>query len=520
MVVVTAEEMRALDQWTIAHGTPGHVLMERAGRGALAVLRPLLRGRRGLVLVICGHGNNGGDGLVIARLLRRAGRRTEVWLTADPERLRGDAARMLRAWRRGGGRVQTVLTANDLPAFRTRLEQAAVVVDAIFGTGLHSPVREPVAAVIAAINGAAGPVLAVDVPSGLSSDSGQVLGVAVRAAATATFAVRKMGLCLHPGVEYAGATTVVDIGIPDEALRALAPRGTLLAAGTVGEWLPTRPRDAHKGSFGHVAVLAGSRGKLGAALLAAEGVARAGAGLTTLIVPETLQPLAEGRVREVMTQGLPDDDGVFAVTACERVDTALDGYDAVVCGPGLGSGDGPRAFVRRVLERATGPVVLDADGLNAIAGSRALHQRRAPTVVTPHPGEMSRLTGLDTAAVQADRPAAARRFAAEAGVVCVLKGARTIIAGPDGRLAICPTGNPGMASGGSGDVLAGVVGGLLAQGLPLFEAAALAVYVHGAAADGIAARRGEVGLLARDLLGELPAALLAVQVAAHGTEHE
>jgi NAD(P)H-hydrate epimerase len=511
MVVVTADEMRALDQWTIAHGTPGHVLMERAGRGALAVLRPLLRGRRGPVLVVCGRGNNGGDGFVMARLLRRAGRRAEVWLTAPPERVQGDAARMLRAWRQGGGRIHPLLDADDVRAFAARLEKAAAVVDAIFGTGLRSAVREPAAGAIAAINAADVPVLAVDVASGLSSDTGQALGAAVRASATATFGQRKIGQCLYPGLLYGGAVTVVDIGIPDAALAAVAPRGALLEAGAVGGWLRARPRDSHKGTFGHVVVLAGSRGKLGAALLAAEGVVRAGAGLITLVVPETLQPLAEGRVPEVMTHGLPDVGGAFAAAACTHVEATVEGRAAVVCGPGLGVGDGARALVRRVLERTTAPVVLDADGLNAVAGSQVLHHRQAPTVVTPHPGEMSRLAGVDTAAVQADRPGTARRFASEAGVICILKGARTIVAGPDGRLAICPTGNPGLASGGSGDVLAGVVGGLLAQGLPAFEAAALGSYVHGAAADAVAARQGEVGLLARDLLEAIPSAFAALR---------
>ena len=514
MVVVTADEMRALDQWTIAHGTPGHVLMERAGRGALGVLRPLLRGRRGPVLVVCGRGNNGGDGFVMARLLRRAGRRVELWLTAPPDRVQGDAARMLRAWQRGGGQVRTLLEPDDLRAFAPRLGKAAAVVDAIFGTGLSAAVREPAASAIEAINAADVPVLAVDVASGLSSDTGRALGVAVRASATATFGHLKIGQCLYPGIEYGGDVTVVDIGIPDEAQSAVAPRGMLLRAEDVGRWLRPRPPDSHKGTFGHVLVVAGSRGKLGAALLSAEGTARAGAGLTTLMVPETLQPLAEARVPEVMTLGLPDEAGEFAVTAAERVGAALEGRAAIVCGPGLGVGDGSRALVRAILERAVGPVVLDADGLNAVAGSRVLHRRQGATVVTPHPGEMSRLAERSTADVQGDRPGTARRFAAETGAVCVLKGARTIVADPAGRLAICPTGNPGLASGGSGDVLAGVIGGLLSQGLSPFEAAALAVYVHGAAADAIAARQGEVGLLARDLLAEIPAAIANVQRAA------
>src|SRR5579885_2367831 len=409
MIVTTAAEMRALDQWTIAHGTPGHVLMERAGAGAARVLRERFPGVRGRVVVICGRGNNGGDGFVVAGHLKRASFAVETWLLGRPEAVRGDAARMLAAWRRAGGRVESLTDAGRLPALRTRLARAALVVDALLGTGLEAPVEGLTAAVIEAINAARAPVLAVDLPSGLSADTGRPLGTAVRAAATATFGFAKVGLCIHPGVEHAGALTVVDIGIPPAAVAAVGPQTTLLEPHEVGRLLPRRRRDAHTGNFGHV---------------------------------------------------------------------------------------------------------LDADWFNAVAGTELRAARAVPTVVTPHPGEMARLVGTDTAAVQADRLGTARRLAAATGAVAVLKGAPTVIASPDGTAAICPAGNPGMASGGTGDVLAGIVGGLLAQGLAPADAAALAVFAHGLAGDQVAARRGEVGLLARDLLAELPAALAHLQAAA------
>jgi len=491
------------------------VLMERAGRGAAAVLRTHFHRTRGPVVVVAGRGNNGGDGFVIARHLRRARMPVEVWLAARPEDLRGDAGRMHAAWQRGGGRTHPVLTSSDVSALSARLVRASVIVDSLLGTGLNGPVTGVPAAVIEAINAAARPVLAVDIASGLSADSGQMLSTAIRATATATFGFAKVGQYVSPGAELSGSLHVVDIGIPPAALAARPVRTALLEAYQVGCLLAPRPRAAHKGTFGHVLVIAGSRGKAGAAMMAAEGAARTGAGLTTLAVPAALQPIVEGHVREVMTEALPDaPDGTAALGDGRALATMLDGKSAVVCGPGLGVRDGTRALVTAVLERTPVPLVLDADGLNAVVGVDHLRDRHGPTVITPHPGEMARLIGAATADIQADRIGIARRAAADRGVVVVLKGAGTVVAAPDGRAAISSTGNPGMASGGMGDVLAGMVGALLAQGLDPFDAAALAVFVHGAAADAVAARRGEAGLLARDVLDEIPPTLARVQDAA------
>jgi len=514
LIAVTAEEMRALDRWTIAHGTPGPVLMERAGAGAARVLRARLRRPRGPVVVVCGRGSNGGDGLVIARHLRRAGLAAEVWLAARAADVSGDAAGMLQQWCRGRGKVHEVVARRHVQALAERLARAAVVVDALFGTGLNAPLSGVPAAIVGAINACGAPVLAVDIASGLSADTGRPLGTAVQATVTATFAFPKIGQLLHPGVDHTGRLEVVDIGIPAAAVAAVGPRTTLLDERAVGGLLPRRPRDAHKGTFGHVLVVAGSRGKLGAALLATEAAARAGAGLVTLAVPAALQPQCEGLVREAMTAALPDaGDGVASPGDGAEVEGLLAGRAAVVCGPGLGTHPDTRALVAYVVRRCRAPLVLDADGLNAIAGTHLLRTRPAATVLTPHPGEMARLLGTDTDTVQGDRLGAARGLAAREQVVVVLKGARTIVAGPDGRTAISPSGNPGMASGGTGDVLAGVVGGLLAQGLPAFDAAALAVFAHGAAGDAVAAARGEVGLLARDLIAELPPTLARLQAA-------
>jgi NAD(P)H-hydrate epimerase len=509
VIVVTAAEMRAMDRWTIDHGTPGTVLMERAGAGATRVLRARWRKPGGPVVVCCGKGNNGGDGFVVARHLRNARIGAEVWLAGRRDDVRGDAAEMLARWR---GAVTTIESPGQVEALQRRLARAGVVVDALLGTGLNAPVEGTLAAVIDAINTAARPVLAIDIPSGLSADSGQVLGTAVRADTTATFAFPKLGQVFHPGAGLCGPLDVIDIGIPPEAVAAVQPRVRLLEAAQVGRSLPRRAQDAHKGSFGHVLVVAGSRGKTGAALLSAEGAARAGAGLTTLAVAGTLLPVVEGRVREVMSEPLPDGaDGTAALGDGTAVDRLLAGRTVVVCGPGLGQSDDARALVHHLVRHVRVPLVLDADGLNAIAGTTVLRDRPAPTVVTPHPGEMARLLGSSTADVQTDRLAAARRFAAEHGAVTVLKGARTVIVGPEGAGAICPTGNPGMASGGMGDVLAGIVGGLLAQRLEPFVAACFGVFAHGAAADAVVAGRGTVGLLAGDLLAELPPTIARLQ---------
>jgi len=514
VIVVSAAEMRALDRWTIEHGTPGHVLMERAGAGAARVLRERLRRPRGPTVVVCGRGNNGGDGFVVARHLRRGRLPVEVWLAGRPEEVRGDAARMLAAWRKGRGSVHDLTAPGGVEALARRLAQAAVVVDGLFGTGLNAPVEGVLAAAIDAINACGAPVLALDIASGLSADTGLPLGTAVRATVSAAFGYPKLGQVVYPGVELTGLLAVVDIGIPAAALAAVAPGVALLEGQEVGRLLAPRPRDAHKGTFGHVLVIAGSRGKTGAALLAAGAAVRSGAGLTTLAVPASLHPVLEGHVREAMTAALPDTGGgAAALGEGAAVDALLADRAAVVCGPGLGL-DGPtRALVAHVVRRAGAPLVLDADGLNAVAGTGLLRERAGPTVVTPHPGEMARLLATDASSVQADRLGAARALARAERVVVVLKGARTIVASPDGAAAVSPTGNPGMASGGTGDVLAGLVGGLLAQGLPPYEAATLGVFAHGAAGDAVASRRGEAGLSASDIIEELPPTLARLQAA-------
>jgi ADP-dependent NAD(P)H-hydrate dehydratase / NAD(P)H-hydrate epimerase len=507
MILVTAAEMRRLDALTIErYGTPGQVLMERAGSGATRVLLeqfPHVRRKR--VLVVAGKGNNGGDGFVIARLLRRKGVRADTVLLGKASDVRGDAAIMLQALRRARGPVSEVVADADIAKLAAKLGDAVLLVDAIFGTGLNAPVQGRYAEVLHLMNASGVPIFAVDIPSGLDADRGTPLGVAIQAEATATFGFAKPGQVLYPGAEHVGTLAVVDIGIAPQAVADVQPRLRLLEAAEVAPLVPVRAPEAHKGSCGHVLVIAGSRGHTGAALLAAHAACRSGAGLTTLAGPASLNAVYCSGAPEVMTAPLRDTDGRLEFDEA-RMRQLLDGKTAVVVGPGMGTHAAAEQLVRFLLAEVALPVVLDADALTCLARDLdTLKHARAGALLTPHPGEMARLLASETAAVQADRVGVARAFAATHGCVLVLKGARSVIAAPDGGLSINSTGNPGMASGGMGDALSGILGGLLAQGLSPADAACLGVYLHGEVADHVAATRGRIGVLASDVIDGVPA---------------
>ena len=515
MRLVTADEMRSLDRLTIEGGTPGHVLMERAGQGATEVLLqcvPRLCRRGSRALIVAGKGNNGGDGFVIARLLKKRGARVEVALLGRAGDVAGDALRNLRAYQRLRGTLFEVTDDTALIRLAKSAGTADAIVDAIFGTGLKHEVHGLPAAAIEIINACGAPVLAVDIPSGLDADSGRPLGAAVQAEATATFGCAKIGQVQHPGVRHCGALAVVDIGLAESALAAVPARAALLEASDVARLVPRREADTHKGDCGHVLIIAGSFGHTGAAQLAARGAGRAGAGLVTLVGPASLYPVYAAGVREAMTATLPDDDGRIRFDAV-RLAALVAGKTAVVIGPGVGTHEGAEQTVRWLLAETALPMVLDADALTILGRDPSpLRAAAGRTVLTPHPGEMSRLSGADSANVQADRVGVGRRFAAAHACTLVLKGARTVIAEAGGFAWINPTGNPGMASGGMGDVLAGAIGGLLAQRLQPAEAACLGVYVHGLAADRAAAD-GEIGLLAGDVADGLRPAIASLLAA-------
>jgi NAD(P)H-hydrate epimerase len=477
-----AAQVREADRRIIEeHGVPGGELMRRAAAAALRALRARWpRAQR--ILAVCGAGNNAGDGYVLARLAREAGLEAGVaWLRA-PDALRGDAAAAASAARAAGV---------PLAAFAaTALAGADLVVDAMLGTGLDRPLAADWAAAAAAINAAGRPVLALDIPSGLHADTGAVSGGAVRAALTVTFIAPKLGLYIGAGPDLAGDVELARLEAPDAVFHDLPAAAWRLSAGSVAHWLPgPRPRTAHKGRFGHVLVVGGQPGMVGAARLAAEAAARAGAGLVTVATHPQHAAVVNLDRPELMAAGVADGAELRAL---------LDRATVVAVGPGLGQGDWARALLAAIWDTGL-PLVVDADALNLLARDPL---RREDWILTPHPGEAARLLGTTSAAVQADRPAAVAELQSRYGGVAVLKGAGTLV--HDGwRCWLSTVGNPGMASGGMGDVLTGVIAGLRAQGLAPAAAAVAGVLVHGLAGDAAARAGGERGLLAGDLLPEI-----------------
>jgi ADP-dependent NAD(P)H-hydrate dehydratase / NAD(P)H-hydrate epimerase len=499
-----AETMRAVDRWAIEQrGVPSLDLMERAGAGVARMVEQIAPD--GPVAVVCGKGNNGGDGLVVARLLRDAGREVAVVFAAPPQELSGDARENLR---RLTGDEPLALDGDGACGREASnaIGGASAIVDALLGTGFVGEPRGVVADAIDAINAVVTPVVSVDVPSGVDASTGVVRGRAVRATVTVTFHAAKPGLWIRPGKAHAGMVETIDIGIPRGA-----PGGATigLAGPLTGDLLPRRDASSTKFTSGHVLVAGGSRGLTGAPWMAACASMRAGAGYVTACVPASLQGILAGAGRpELMTRGLAEEDGGLTVEAVDGVlgETARGG--ALALGPGLGRSEGAVAFARALARRATVGLVLDADGLNAHAGCLGdLALRDAPTVLTPHAGELGRLLGLDSAEIERERLRHARAAAEQAGAVVVLKGDDTLIADPGGVVAVSSGASPALATAGSGDVLTGVSAALLAQGLDAFTAATAAVQLHAEAGRQAARRQGGAeGVIASDVIAALPAA--------------
>jgi NAD(P)H-hydrate epimerase len=506
MYLVTAQQMRELDRLTIELGTPGHVLMERAGAGAtVALLNAFPQVRSTPVLVFAGKGNNGGDGFVMARLLKKEGVACEVILSAKKADVKGDALRNLKAFARMRGRIHEVTNAEQLAIVRENLGACGLIVDALLGTGLSAPVQGLLAEIIELINASGVPVVAVDTPSGLDTDRGVPMGTAVHAALTVTFGYPKIGLVQPTAQSEVGRLEVIDIGIAPEALATIKPELVLLTQESVGALLRPRTVDSHKGDFGHLLVLAGARGKSGAALLSGGAALRVGAGLVTLAGPASLNTIFSSVLVEAMTVPMPEcADGSLALNEL-AVAEAVRGKSAIAFGPGIGVSADTIGLTRWLLANSTLPLLIDADGLNCLATDLSLlREARISVVLTPHPGEMARLAKVSNAEVQAQRLEIARAFAREHRCYLVLKGSRTVIASPEGNTWINPTGNPGMASGGMGDVLTGTIGGLLAQGYPPEQACQIGVFLHGYVGDCAAREKGQVGIIARDLIDRLP----------------
>jgi len=525
MKILTATQMREVDRRTTEQlGVPSLQLMENAGTGVVELLAREcgLRPDRKIV-ILCGKGNNGGDGFVVARLLLKHGCRPEVFLFAERETVKGDAAVNLKRWQEAGGRVHTVKSEAEWTSARTQLSRAEIIVDALLGTGLTGPVEGLLAAVIADVNelvpsgvqgaGKRAKVVAVDIPSGLASDSGETLGPAIRADYTVTFTAPKLGQVLPENAELIGKLVIHPIGTPPEMLvKDQKLKLHWLEPGEFSGLLKRRKRDSHKGDFGHALIVAGSRGKSGAAALAAMGALRAGAGLATVATPESQLAVVASHMPEMMTEPLLGTE-VESISVRNldygRFYELTRGKNVLAMGPGLSTHPETQQFVRRVLAECELPVILDADGLNAFAGRGAeLREHKSALAVTPHPGEMARLMGCTAKEVQARRLDVALAAAAEWNAFVVLKGYRTIIAAPDGRAFINSTGNPGMATGGIGDVLTGMLAGMTAQyGVATWERVlAFGVYLHGLAGDLAAQQVGEPALIASDLVAAIPQA--------------
>jgi NAD(P)H-hydrate epimerase len=508
MIVLSPERMKGYDGYAIeTWGIPSAVLMENAGRTTYrlmrqAYLRPGMR-----LAVICGPGNNGGDGFVIARYAVQEGFATTAFLLAEAKSLKGDALINMRLYESMGGRV--IAAAREAAPVLAGMKEADLIVDAIFGTGLSKEVGGVASAVIDGINGSGKPVIAVDIPSGLDGLRGVPLGRAVRAAHTYTYGHAKLGQLLHPGVEYRGRLTVVDISLPEAAEGALGHDARLVDGRMLRRIFRPRPPDAHKGMFGNVAVVAGSAGKTGAAAMASLAALKIGAGLVTLVIPASLNNIVAVKLTEAMTYPVDDAGaGCFTLSSYDAVSDFAGERDVVVLGPGLGRHPETMEVVRRLYAGLDKAFVIDADGIGAFEGHRELiKQGKGRAVFTPHPGEFGRLVGKSPADVNADRLEMGRRFACEHGVCLALKGTPTITFSPEGEAFINPTGNPALSKGGTGDVLTGFTGGLAGQGYGLTEAAFFAVYLHGYIADTAALRSTDMDLLAGDLVSGLGEAL-------------
>lgn len=499
MKLCTAEQMRSLDQRAISeYGMPSLLLMENAGRAVAeraAARLAATGGRR--VTVLCGSGNNGGDGFVVARHLHNRGYAVECLLAAERERSKGEAKANLELAERFGLRLS-----GEIPE---RLS-GDLIIDALLGTGFTGEPRDTVARLIGLANDSGIPILAVDLPSGLNADTGRASGLVIRAVETVTFGLPKVGLVSSPGRELAGEITVADISLP-RALLDEETRATWVTAAEAAPWWPAREADSHKGDSGRVFIVAGSPGLTGAAAMCCEAALRAGAGLVTLGAPSSLNPILAAKLTEAMTLPLPETEGhAHCPESLPLILERLESAGAAAIGPGFGRDPRSGELVREVLRQSPTPLLVDADGLTLVspADENTFSKR---CVITPHPGEMARLLGTTVKAVQSNRVGTAREAAQRFGCVVVLKGAGTVIAAPDGRVGINSSGGPALATGGTGDVLTGVTAAALARGLEPWEAAAAAVFLHGLAGEVAGERFGAPGALAGDVIGALPEAL-------------
>ncbi|NWG04101.1 MAG: NAD(P)H-hydrate dehydratase [Syntrophaceae bacterium] len=512
MKVATAEQMQELDRKAIeTYRIPGVVLMENAGRGASEIIcntfSPI---RQKKIAIIAGKGNNGGDGFVIARYLLNQGIFVKVYLLTDPKSLRGDAETNYHIFHRMKGDVISVPSSKDYQKIKRDLEKFDILVDGIFGTGLDAEVRGYYREVIDHLNTLQKPIVAIDIPSGLDANTGKPFGTAIRATLTVTFGLPKIGHLISPGLDYVGKIKVVDIGIPQRLIEEEKIPTYLLEEDEIQKWLsiPRQP-DTHKGDYGHLLVIAGSVGKTGAAAMACQAALKMGAGLVTLAIPKSLNPIMEMKLTEVMTEPLPETPKqTLSLRAFSSIIRLCENKKAVIIGPGLGLLKETQSLVLKLIRTLDLPIILDADGLTALATQpKTLPTTNRSLILTPHPGEMARLIRSTVKEILEDRIKVSRNFCQSQHVHLILKGHPTLITTPKGEVFINPTGNPGMASGGTGDVLTGMIGGLVCQGFDILTSLQMAVYLHGKAGDEGVKEVGEKSLIATDIIEKIPTLL-------------
>ena len=504
--IVTSEEMQSLDRRTIEElGIPGMVLMENAGRAVYErIIRRIDTDKS--VIVLAGRGNNGGDGFVVARHLFNNGYKVKIFLMAKKEDLKGDALLNCLIAEKIGLSIREILSDSDLPLLTSELYMGDLLIDGLLGTGIKGGARGLIAEVIKIVNASGKTVIAIDTPSGLDCTTGHVEGPCIKATETVTFCLPKRGMFIFPGGLYVGNLVVADISIPKDFWENNENLYThLITSEMIRENLPVRELDAHKGNCGRVLILAGSPGFTGAAALAGESSIRTGAGLVTVAVPESLNDIMEVKLTEVMTRPLPETpDKTISMKAFDIISRI--NADSMAIGPGLSVEKETGELVRKLISTSTVPLVIDADGLNLLSEDiSVLEKRTCPVILTPHPGEMARLTGLTLKEIKADPVRVAGDFARKWNVYIILKFARSVIATPDGHIYFNPTGNPGMATGGSGDVLTGIVSSFLARQTPLY-ACLCGTFLHGLCGSLACKDIGEEALIAGDLIDYIPEA--------------
>ena len=511
MKLLKADEMKDIDRRASSEfGIPSIILMENAGLRTLEVIEEILgETKNRMIVILAGKGNNGGDGLVIARHLINSGAVVETYLTGEVEELTQDSRINYEILLKMGARIFPLSSEKDLDLLMLSLMNADLIVDALYGIGFKGSLNQFDSRLVKMVNWCRAPVVAVDIPSGVEADTGRVNGDAIKASHTVTFALPKIGLVLEPGKEYVGTLSVADISIPAVLLEDKTIKTNLISEAMLSALIKPRSANSHKGTYGHALLVGGSPGMVGAVMMSSQAALRTGAGLVTAAVPESLTAVVDSSLMEVMTAPLGQTgQSAIALEALPAIENLLGTVSVCAVGPGMSRYPEAGAIVRHILERSGVPLVIDADGLNALENDvTVLKDRQVPIVLTPHPGEMARLTGKTIEEIQSHRLEIAQTFAEEWGVTLVLKGNKTIIANPSGEVYINISGNPGMATAGSGDVLTGIITGLIAQGLKPQDAAFAGVYLHGLAGDLAAQIKGEPGLIAGDLISCIPEVL-------------